>query len=175
MALRLISLLLLVSGLSACASALPNGAAPVTSLYSYSDTARFMLGDICLPSVVEGVPLSTRADVPGVYPVEGASNSWRAGPAGAVRVTQLAPDTCEVSVTRGVATEIRAALIREVETSKPDFRLVDSVQGGRDVTDTFCAPFPSGLTVILRTAESDPDSSVISVTARAGIRRDLCL
>ena len=175
MALRLISLLLLVSGLSACASALPNGAAPVTSLYSYSDTARFMLGDICLPAVVEGVPISTRADVPGVYPVEGTPNAWRSGPGGVVRVTQLGPDTCEVSVTRGVASDIRAALVREVETAKPDFRLVDSVQAGGEITDTFCAPFPSGLSVILRTGVSDPTRSVISVTARAGIRRDLCL
>jgi len=175
MALRLISLLLLVSGLSACASALPNGAAPVSSLYSYSDTARFMLGDICLPSVVEGVPLSSKADVPGVYPVEGTANAWRAGPGGAVRVTQLAPDTCEVSVTRGVAGDIRSALIREVETSRSDFRLVDSVQGTQDVTDTFCAPFPSGLSVVMRTAMSDPNRAVIAVTARAGIRRDLCL
>ncbi|GGD17328.1 hypothetical protein [Aquisalinus flavus] len=175
MALRLITLLLLVSGLSACASALPNGAAPVSSLYSYSDTARFMLGDICLASVVEGVPVSTKTNVPGVYPVEGTSNAWRSGPGGAVRVTQLAPDTCEVSVTRGIRSDIRSALMREVESAKPDFRLVDSVQVSAAVTDTYCAPFPSGLSVMLRSADSDPDRSVISVTARAGIRRDLCL
>lgn len=164
-----------LAGLSACASALPNGAAPVSSLYSFNDTARFMLGDVCLPSVVDGTPVAQRASVPAVYPVEGAPQpSWRAGPGGAVRVTQTGPGACMVTVTRGIPEDLRDAMIREVQQSRSDFRLVDSETRGRVVTDTFCAPFPSGLSVRMVTDTSEPAATIL-VTADAGIREDLCL
>lgn len=161
--------------LGACASTLPNGAAPVSSLYSFNDTARFMLRDMCLPAVVEGTPLAQLANVPAVYPVEGASRpSWRAGPGGAVQVTQTGPRACTVTVTRGIPEDLRNAMIREVENSRSDFRLVDSTTRGRVITDTFCAPFPSGLSVRMTTDTSEPAASIL-VTADAAIREDLCL
>lgn len=173
---RLLAIVLLAFGLSACASALPNGAAPVSSLYSFNDTARFMLGDVCLPSVVNDEPVAKRANVPAVYAVEDTARpTWRAGPGGAVRVTQTGPRACQVTASRGLALEMRDALMREIEQSRSDFRLVDSVEAGSLITDTYCAPFPSGLTVLLETRTDNADNSSVLVRADASIRRDVCL
>ena len=179
----ILTAMFLLIGLSACSTALPNGAAPVSSLYSYGDSARFFLGDVCLPSAAQSVPVGRRADVPAVRTGEltaaeqarGALAAWRAGPAGAARLTDEGfvngGRACRVSVDRGIPQDLRRGLIAEIEQSPLDFRLSGEEMGRGPITQLFCAsgrgPYPPGLSVLLETAQDyEPKDVRISADVR---------
>ena len=153
--------------LSACASTLPNGAAPVASLYSFNDTARFMLRDVCLASVIEGVPLAQKADVPAVYPDE-RGRGWRAGPGSAVTVSAQPNGGCIFKVDRGIAMDLRKALQREIDRSPAGFQMRGYEEHAGEMTETYCASksgYPAGLSVTLWARTDDPDYATLLVSA----------